>query len=72
MRAMSDEIGYRTNDEDIAKMIEILKATYPEDANEDYARLMLIEMKLSLREMGSIDEDFLHQMKAKVDSQING
>lgn len=53
--------GYIPTDEDIAAMVRDLKQTGPENANPEYAREMLIRMKLMYRELGRIDEDLLHK-----------
>lgn len=53
--------GYIPTDEDIATMVRDLKQTDPENANPDYAREMLIRMKLMYRELGRIDENLLHK-----------
>jgi len=53
--------GYMPTDEDIAKMVNELEKKDPENANPEYARQMLIRMKLMYRELGRIDEELLHQ-----------
>lgn len=53
--------GYIPTDEDIATMVRDLEKKDPINANSEYAREMLIRMKLMYRELGRIDEDLLHQ-----------
>jgi hypothetical protein len=53
--------GYIPTDEDITKMVRELEKTDPDNANPDYARQMLIKMKLMYRELGRIDEELLHK-----------
>ena len=58
---MKKMTGYIPTDEDIAAMVRDLEKNDPENANPDYARQMLIRMKLMYRELGRIDEDLLHK-----------
>lgn len=51
--------GYIPTDEDIAAMVRDLEKNDPENANPEYARQMLIKMKLMYRELGRIDEELL-------------
>lgn len=53
--------GYMPTDEDIAAMVRDLEQNNPENANPEYARQMLIKMKLMYRELGKIDEELLHK-----------
>lgn len=53
--------GYIPTDEDIAAMVRDLEKNDPENANSDYARYMLIKMKLMYRELGRIDEELLQK-----------
>jgi len=53
--------GYMPSDEDIAAMVRDLEKSDPENANPEYARQMLIKMKLMYRELGRIDEDLLYK-----------
>lgn len=53
--------GYMPTDEDIAAMVRDLEKKDPDNANPEYARQMLIRMKLMYRELGHIDEDLLHK-----------
>lgn len=53
--------GYMPTDEDIAAMVRDLEKNDPENANPEYARQMLIKMKLMYRELGRIDEELLHK-----------
>jgi len=53
--------GYIPTEEDIAAMVRDLEQNDPENANPEYARQMLIKMKLMYRELGRIDEDLLHK-----------
>lgn len=58
---MKKMTGYIPTDEDIAAMVRDLEKNDPENANPDYARQMLIKMKLMYRELGRIDEEMLQQ-----------
>jgi RNA polymerase-interacting CarD/CdnL/TRCF family regulator len=51
--------GYIPTDDDIAAMVRDLEKNDPENANPEYARQMLIKMKLMYRELGKIDEELL-------------
>jgi len=51
--------GYIPTEEDIAAMVRDLEKNDPENANPEYARQMLIKMKLMYRELGRIDEELL-------------
>ena len=53
--------GYIPTDEDIAAMVRDLEKNDPENANPEYARQMLIKMKLMYRELGKVDEELLHK-----------
>ncbi len=53
--------GYMPTDEDIEKMVRDLEKNDPDNANPEYARKMLIRMKLMYRELGLIDEELLHK-----------
>jgi hypothetical protein len=53
--------GYMPTEEDIAAMVRDLEKSDPENANPEYARQMLIKMKLMYRELGRIDEELLHK-----------
>ncbi|MFZ2545069.1 MAG: hypothetical protein WAW80_03775 [Candidatus Saccharimonadales bacterium] len=53
--------GYMPTDEDIDAMVRDLEENNPENANPEYAREMLIKMKLMYRELGRVDEDLLHK-----------
>lgn len=53
--------GYIPTDEDIAAMVRDLEKKDPTNANPEYARKMLIRMKLMYRELGRIDEELLHK-----------
>lgn len=53
--------GYIPNDEDVAAMVRELEKSDPENANPEYARQILIKMKLMYRELGRIDEELLHK-----------
>ena len=53
--------GYIPTKEDIAAMVRDLEKNDPENANPEYARQMLIKMKLMYRELGRIDEELLHK-----------
>jgi hypothetical protein len=53
--------GYIPTNEDITAMVRDLEKKDPDNANEKYARQMLIKMKLMYRELGRIDEDLLHR-----------
>lgn len=53
--------GYMPTEEDIAAMVRELEKTDPVNANPEYARQMLIRMKLMYRELGRIDEELLRK-----------
>jgi hypothetical protein len=53
--------GYIPTEEDIAAMVRELEKTDPVNANPEYARQMLIRMKLMYRELGRIDEELLRK-----------
>ena len=53
--------GYIPTDKDIAIMVSDLEKKDPVNANTEYARQMLIKMKLMYRDLGRIDEELLHQ-----------
>lgn len=53
--------GYTPSEEDIAAMVRELEKSDPANANPDYARQMLIRMKLMYRELGRIDDELLHK-----------
>ena len=53
--------GYIPTKEDIAAMVRELEKTDPVNANPEYARQMLIRMKLMYRELGRIDEELLRK-----------
>lgn len=57
--------GYIPTEEDIAAMVRDLEQNDPENANPEYARQMLIKMKLMYRELGRIDEDLLQKEMAE-------
>jgi len=53
--------GYIPTEEDITAMVRDLEQNDPDNANPEYARQMLIKMKLMYRELGRIDEDLLRK-----------
>lgn len=53
--------GYMPTNEDISAMVSELEKSDPTNANPQYARQMLIKMKLMYRELGRIDEDLLRK-----------
>ena len=53
--------GYIPTEDDIATMVRELEQSDPAKANPEYARQMLIRMKLMYRELGRIDEMLLHK-----------
>lgn len=63
--------GYIPTDEDIAAMVRDLEKNDPENANSDYARQMLIKMKLMYRELGRIDEELLHKEMDEFNNNTN-
>ena len=69
---MKKMTGYIPTDEDIAAMVRDLEKNDPENANSDYARHMLIKMKLMYRELGRIDEELLQKAEKirKVTHQV--
>lgn len=56
-----DMTGYIPTEEDIAAMVRELEQSDPANANPDFARQMLIRMKLMYRELGHVDEELLHK-----------
>jgi hypothetical protein len=52
-------VGYRLNDEDVAKVVRWLEINHPGNADKDFAKDMLISMKLAYRELGLTDPDKL-------------
>ena len=61
--------GYIPTDEDIAAMVRDLEKNDPENANPEYARQMLIKMKLMYRELGKVDEELLHKEREEFKHQ---
>ena len=61
--------GYIPTDKDIAAMVRQLEAKDPSNANEKYAREMLVKMKLMYRELGRIDENLLHKEMEEFSNQ---
>lgn len=65
--------GYIPSDKDIAAVVRDLEKIDPENANPEYARQMIIKVKLMFRELGRIDEELLHkeleEFKAKPKDQ---
>lgn len=65
--------GYIPSDEDIAAVVRDLEKIDPENANPEYARQMIIKVKLMYRELGRIDEELLRkeleEFKAKPKDQ---
>lgn len=53
--------GYIPTEEDIAAMMRDLEQSNPANANPEYARQMLIKMKLMYREIGRVDEELLRK-----------
>ncbi|HUD07263.1 MAG TPA: hypothetical protein VMR34_05230 [Candidatus Saccharimonadales bacterium] len=51
--------GYELNDKDTQAMVRWLKIFHPENANEAFAKAMLISMQLNYRQMGWDDPDKL-------------
>ena len=63
--------GYIPTEEDIAAMVRELEKTDPVNANPEYARQMLIRMKLMYRELGRIDEDLLRKEMESFKAESN-
>jgi hypothetical protein len=53
--------GYIPTEEDIAAMMRDIEQSNPANANPEYARQMLIKMKLMFREIGRVDEELLRK-----------
>ena len=53
--------GYIPTEDDIVTMVRELEQSDPANANPEYARQMLIRMKLMYRELGRIDEELLQK-----------
>lgn len=51
--------GYRVNDEDARAMVRWLKLNHSENANLEFARELLINIKLSYRQTGWTNPDKL-------------
>jgi hypothetical protein len=51
--------GYRLSDKDVEAMIRWLKVHHLENANQDFAAAMLVDMKLTYRQTGWDDPDKL-------------
>lgn len=68
---MNDDIGYKITEKDIEIIVQWLEMNDPENANPTFARQMLEGTRSMFREMGRVDEDFLHKAledyKAKKD-----
>ena len=64
--------GYIPTEEDVAAMVRELEKTDPVNANPEYARQMLIRMKLMYRELGRIDEELLRKEMGLFRTQSNG
>ena len=62
--------GYMPTDEDVAAMVRDLEKNNPENANPEYARQMLIRMKLMYRELGRIDEELLHKEMESIKTKL--
>lgn len=58
---MNDDIGYKITEKDIDIVVSWLKINDPENANPEFARQMLEGARTMFREMGRVDEDFLHK-----------
>ncbi len=61
MNNMNDDIGYKITDKDIEMVVRWLAINDPENANPTFARQMLEGARSMFREMGRVDEDFLHK-----------
>lgn len=66
-----DMTGYIPTEEDIAAMVRELEQSDPANANPEYARQMLIRMKLMYRELGRIDEELLRREMANFKNPNN-
>lgn len=53
--------GYEITDQDIQSVVKWLKDRDPENANEEFAKEMLLAMKMSYREVGLTDPDSLEK-----------
>lgn len=53
--------GYEITDQDIAVVVKWLKERDPDNANDEFAKEMLLAMKMSYREIGLSDPDALEK-----------
>lgn len=53
--------GYEITDQDVARVVNWLKDRDPDNANEEFAKEMLLAMKMSYREVGLTDPDSLEK-----------
>lgn len=51
--------GYEITDEDVQAITKWLDKHYPESANEEFAKEMLLSMKTAYRKLGREDPDAL-------------
>lgn len=53
--------GYEITDQDVQAVVKWLKDRDPANANEEFAKEMLLAMKMSYREIGQADPDALEK-----------
>lgn len=63
--------GYEINDRDVEAVVSWLKIFHPANANEEYARGMLIAMKLSYRQVGRDNPDKLEDFYFEYNNRTN-
>ena len=51
--------GYRVSDQDVKAMVRWLQVNHPENGNSEFAREMLVGLKLNYRQTGWADPDKL-------------
>ncbi len=62
--------GYEITEQDIQSVVKWLKDRDPANANEEFAKEMLLAMKMSYREIGQADPDALEKFYTNF-KQIN-
>ena len=59
---MIDMSGYEITDEDVKTVVGWLKTNCPDSATEEYAREMLLQIKMKYRKLGFEDPDALENI----------
>ncbi len=67
-----DMSGYEITDEDIEAIDRWLSVNHPENANQDYAKGMLVKMKSLYRQVGFDNPDHLEDLYRDYSSDQNG